>query len=90
MELKLYQKIFDHIKSPVIISYSSSISKCNRAFLDLLRADSLEEVQNYSELKKLVKEIFDDGINTQYKRIEDMNGNMQFLEISLSTLNEID
>jgi Amt family ammonium transporter len=90
MELQLYQKIFDHIKSPVIISYPESLIECNRAFLGLLKANTSNEVQQYSPLRKIVEEILVEGISTQYKSIEDLKGNTQFLEVSLSTLSEID
>ncbi len=41
MDLYLYQKIFDNIKSPVIISSPLSLIDCNKSLLDLLKITDL-------------------------------------------------
>lgn len=88
MELYLYQKIFDHIKSPVIILYPELRFKCNRAMIDMIKATTLDKAQNHVPLHLLVAEMLKDGIDTQYKSLQDLQGNTLLLEVTLSTLSE--
>lgn len=86
MELQLYRTIFDHIKSPVIISSPKELMDCNRAFLDLLKIPTPHEAQKYEALRQLVRETLQEAGCTQYKSLQDMGGNTLLLEISLSAL----
>lgn len=88
MDLYLYQKIFDNIKSPVIISSPQSLIDCNRSMLDMLKISDLSEAQRSPSLRKLVVEILDDGLDIQYKSIPDKQGNTLLLEVSVSPLSE--
>ena len=53
MELYLYQKIFDHIKSPVIILYPELRFECNRAMIEMLKATALNEAIIYEDAASL-------------------------------------
>ena len=86
MELYLYQKIFDHIKSPVIILYPELHFECNRAMIDMIKAEAPDEAQNHDSLHLLVAEMIKDGIGTQYKSLQDLHGNTLLLEVTLSIL----
>ena len=88
MDLHLYRKIFDHIMSPVIISYSKKLIECNRSFMALLKLDGLEDIQNNAMLEALVSEILKEGTDHQFKSILDFQGNTLLLEVALSTLSE--
>ena len=90
MELYLYQKIFDHIKSPVIILYPELRFECNRAMIDMIKAVAPDEAQNHEPLHLLVAEMLKDGIDTQYKSLQDLHGNTLLLEVTLSTLSEVE
>lgn len=90
MELYLYQKIFDHIKSPVIILYSELRFECNRAMIDMIKVVAPDEAQNHEPLHSLVAEMLKDGIDTQYKSLQDFHGNTLLLEVTLSTLSEVE
>lgn len=90
MDLYLYQKIFDNIKSPVIISSPQSLIDCNKSLLDMLKINGLQEAQKYPSLRQLVAEILNEGESTQYKSIQDFKGNTLLLEVSLSPISEID
>ncbi len=86
VEFQLYRKIFDHIKSPVIISSPKDLIDCNRAFLDLLKIPASDEAQQYEALRELVRESLQEAGGTQYKSLQDMEGNTLLLELSLSSL----
>lgn len=88
MDVYLYQKIFDNIKSPVIISSPQSLIDCNKSLLDLLKISDLHAAQQYPTLRQLVEEILNEGLPTQHKSIPDLIGNTLLLEISLIPLNE--
>lgn len=90
MDLYLYQKIFDNIKSPVIISSPQSLIDCNKSLLDLLKIADLHAAQQYPSLRELVEEILNEGLSTQHKSIPDLQGNTLLLEISLFPLNELE
>ncbi len=88
MELQLYRKIFDHIKSPVIISYSKSLIECNRAFMSLLKLEDLNDIQNYAALQDLVSEVLKEGSEHQFRSIQDVEETTLLLEVAVSTLSE--
>ncbi len=90
MDLYLYQKIFDNIKSPVIISSPQSLIDCNKSLLDLLKITDLNAAQQYPPLRQLVEEILNEGVPTQHKSIPDLVGNTLLLEVSLLPLNELE
>lgn len=90
MDLQIYQKIFDSIKSPVIISSPDSLIDCNRALLEMMKTNDIDKLKSYEPLKNLVEEVLNEGIASQYKSISDVQSNNLLLEISLSSLSDDD
>lgn len=90
MELALYRKIFDHIKSPVIITSPKELIDCNRAFLDLMKMSDPSEAQQYEALRQLVQDSQQETASTQIRSLQDMTGNTLLLELSVSSLSEED
>lgn len=84
----LYKKIFDYIKSPVVIANTETIIDTNRAFLEFVKLTSKSELLSHEPYKDSICQWISSGENKVHTSITDSLSNTLFVEISISSLQE--
>lgn len=85
MKAELYKAIFDHIKNAVIIAGQERIIDTNRAFLNLFRLSSKEELFDNQYYFDVVKNSLADK-EKRYNSILDTGGSEVLVEITASLI----
>lgn len=90
MSETLYKRIFDHIKSSVVITRRNEIIDSNLAFLELFRVEVKEELFGDPYVKSIISKSIDSGKAVLFESVVNRNGDAKLVEIVVSLMNEED